>query len=112
MSDPVTPLPKDEFEKDVSKAPHDGYIHKELVAFDQFANVTLGGTPDETISSRVARWDTEDKGIKREIGKIISEGLGLIQHDHGAKAEAGDLGRAEEVERIENSTSTVKAESD
>lgn len=101
MNNPITPLTSEQIAEQEAKVSKERYIQKDLVGLDQFANVLLGGSPDETISSRAARWDIEDKGIKHEVGKIVSEGLDLFQSDHGAKAEAGDLERSETVRSIE-----------
>lgn len=80
-----------------AKAAKEGYIHKTLVAFDQFWNVFTGGLPDETISSRAQR-----DALKGElVAKILTHGLDAIQVDHGQKAEAGDLERATNVAAIE-----------
>ena len=73
------------------------YAHNVLVGVDQTVNVIAGGHPDETISSRAQR--AADRG--NPVGKVISGGLDVIQKDHGHKAEAGDLKRAEEVVEIE-----------
>jgi hypothetical protein len=107
MSGPITPLTPAEEAKAKSDTTHEGYIQRVLVAGDIFANVVMDGQEDETISSRVARWDTEDKGVKHEVGHLISEVLADIQKDHGALAEAGDLERAQEVESIEEATGTL-----
>ena len=66
-------------------------------------NVIFGGDPDETISSRSARAATEGK----LWGKILSHFLDLFQTDHGAKAEVGDLTRAEDVEYLEDNSGSL-----
>jgi hypothetical protein len=73
------------------------YLHNDAVAIDDAANVFAGGKVGETISSRSQR--AADRG--NVLGEIISDGLDLIQKDHGHKAEQGDLRRAEEVEATE-----------
>ena len=35
-----------------AQAAREGYVHRVLVAFDQFVNVIFRGRPDETISAR------------------------------------------------------------
>lgn len=85
-----------------AKAAKEGYIHKTLVAFDQFWNVFTGGLPDETISSRAQR-----DALKGElVAKILAHGLDAIQDDHGQKAEAGDLERADTVATVETQAVT------
>jgi hypothetical protein len=74
-----------------------GWVHRSLVGLDQFVNVLTGGLPDETISSRSQR--AADRG--NWAGKAMTGFLHLFQKDHGHKAEAGDLRRAEEVEETE-----------
>lgn len=82
------------------------YIHRALVALDIFVNVLTGGNEDETISSRVRRISDAHRGWSWNpgvcIAKTLNAGLNLIQRDHGVHAEAGDLERAEMVERIED----------
>lgn len=73
------------------------YIHNVLVGADQEANIVLGGTPDETISSRSQR--AADRG--NFAGKAMTKFLHLFQKNHGVRAEQGDLRRAEEVEKLE-----------
>lgn len=111
MSNPVQPLPPSEYQKELGKAKSEGYVHRSLVGFDDFVNVLLDGSPDETISSRCARWDTEDTGLKKAIGSAVCRALNLVNKDHGAKAEAADLGRARQVVKIEEATPTVQEES-
>ena len=107
MSDPIQPLtPQQQTDAQASVA-HEGYIRRVLVALDIFANVLSDGHEDETISARMARWDKEPTGVRHDVGQLISEGLALIQPNHGALAEAGDLERAEEVIRMEESTGNL-----
>jgi hypothetical protein len=101
MSDGITPLTPVQVAVDEQQVANEGYVKKDLIGLDQFTNVILGGSPDETISSRMARWDTEDKGVKHKVGEVVSKGLDLFQKDHGAQAETGDLERAKIVTNIE-----------
>ncbi len=106
MDTGITPLtPEQEAEQELETR-REGYVHRVLVAFDQFANVVLGGEPDETISSRSARAATEGKWW----GILMSKFLDLFQRDHGADAEAGDLERAKEVESLEEDSGTLPKE--
>lgn len=73
------------------------YIHNVLVGADQEANIITGGLPDETISSRSQR--AADRG--NPAGKAMTKFLHLFQKNHGKKAEAGDLRRAEEIVKTE-----------
>lgn len=74
-----------------------GYLHNDAVALDVGVNVIAGGKMDETISSRAQR--AADRG--NLVGRVLTGFLYLFQKDHGHKAEAGDLRRAEQVEEIE-----------
>lgn len=73
------------------------YIHANLVSLDMLGNTLAAGKNDETISSRAQR--AADTG--NPLGKILSKGLDMIQPDHGHKAMAGDIRRAQEVEKTE-----------
>lgn len=88
-----------------AKAAKEGYIHRDLVALDQDINVDTGGLPDETISSRVRRISDSHPGFSWNPGvwlaKALNAGLNAIQADHGQHAQAGDLERAEAVEKVE-----------
>lgn len=98
MPDPIQPLTPSEAATEQSQAAHEGYIHRNLVAIDQAANVALGGRPDETISSRAARADRSGKWW----GRTLSRFLDLFQTDHGADAVAGDAERAESIDSTEH----------
>jgi hypothetical protein len=75
----------------------EGYLHRVLVALDQFGNVVFGGDPDETISARSAR--AAARGDK--LGKFMIWWLDKLQPGHGTLAESGDLARAQQIEEIE-----------
>lgn len=93
-----TPLTPSQIVKQEERAGKEGYLHRTLVALDQFANVVSGGNPDETISARSARAAARGGAI----GKFMCWWLDKIQPNHGEKAEAGDLERATKVEQIES----------
>jgi hypothetical protein len=81
-----------------ARAKQEGWLHRDLVALDQFANVMfLHGLPDETISSHCQR--LADEG--NFFGKAMTAWLDVIQRRHGQKAQAGDIARAEEVKKTE-----------
>lgn len=107
MTDPITPLTPQQTAIQEAQAAHEGYVHRGLVGLDQFVNVLMDGNPDETISSRMARWATEETGLKKDIGVAVSKALDLAQPDHGAKAEAGDEQRAQNVAAIEEKTGDI-----
>jgi hypothetical protein len=100
-----TPLTPQQVQTAEQRAAGESYPHKVLVALDQDVNVDTGGLPDETISSRVRRisdahprWGW-NPGVW--LAKALNAGLNVIQKNHGAKAEAGDLERAETVAATE-----------
>lgn len=74
-----------------------GWVHRSLVALDQFANVLTGGKNDETISARSQR----AANCGNRFGKFMVWWLDKLQPGHGKLAEAGDLRRAEDIERTE-----------
>lgn len=98
VTGPVKPLTPEQVKLQEAQAAAESWLHRDAVAIDQATNViVLKGQPDETISSHAARAATEGKWW----GKALSMFLNLFQKDHGAKAEAGDLERAQNIERIE-----------
>ena len=104
MTAPITPLTAAQTAQQETQAAHEAYIHRLLVGFDQFMNVVTDGDPDETISSRAAR--AAEKG--KPWGVAMSRFLDVFQKDHGAKAQAGDLERAEAVANDELQSGAVK----
>lgn len=107
MSDPIQPLTPAQAAETDADVEKENFIERLPRALDIFLNEATGGQMDETISSRMARWDTEETGIKHEVGKVISAGLDLLEADHGAKAEEADKKRAEDVIAIENATGDI-----
>ncbi len=98
MNNPITPLDPGQLAEQEAQAAHEAYLHRCVVALDQFMNVMTDGDPDETISSRAAR--AAEKG--KPWGVAMSRFLNLFQKDHGAKAQAGDLERAQAVVKLED----------
>jgi hypothetical protein len=106
MSDPITPLTSEQTALQEAKTTKEGLIHRDLVAIDIAANVVvLKGQEDETISSHAARADEEG----HRWGKLLSRFLDFFQSDHGAKAQAGDLERAQNAERLEEQSGGIDA---
>ena len=101
MTDPIQPLSPQEFSQQEAQSAKEGLLHRDLVAVDIAANVILlKGQEDETISSHAARADEEG----RWWGRTLSRFLNFFQKDHGAKAQAGDVERAENVEKLEENS--------
>jgi len=92
------PLTPEEIQQLSERAEKEGWMHRDLVALDQFCNVAfLRGLPDETMSSHFQRMADEGN----EFGKMMIAWLDVIQKRHGQDAQAGDLGRAQVVEQRE-----------
>lgn len=72
------------------------YVLNVLVGVDQLANAVLGGDPDETISSRVGKWQ-RDKAKRSRWRRRLSYGLCLVLHlfdrDHCRRSIEDDEGR-------------------
>ena len=102
-----TPLTPQQVADAEQNASHDSYPHEVAVAFDQLLNVAsyklLGGKalPDETISAHVRRVSDDPSYRHAFIDHALNGILNWIQDNHGAKAEAGDLQRAEQVVKTE-----------
>ncbi len=92
--DAVVPLSAAQVSMEKQAAAKDGYLLRVLVALDIAANVALGGAEDETISAHAALMARKHEFL----GVVVSRMLNLFQADHGAKAAAGDLERAEALE--------------
>ena len=96
----------------VKKSAGEGYVVRDLVAFDIFCNVLTGGQEDETISSRVRRVTDAHPGLSWNPGvwlaKVINGWLSFISPDHGQHAQTGDLERAEVVDKIEETALDVQ----
>jgi hypothetical protein len=103
MTDGITPLTPAQTAHQENQAAHEQYIHRLLVGFDQFINVVTDGDPDETISSRAAR--AAEKG--KPWGVAMSKFLDVFQKDHGAKAQAADLERAQAVTALEDNSGAL-----
>jgi hypothetical protein len=104
MSNPITPLTTAQTAVQENEAAHDNPIIDVLIDTDVFASEITGGQPNITISTRLADDAVDGHGVSKEVGKIGSDILDVFQPDHGAKAAAGDLERADEAAKdIEDS---------
>jgi hypothetical protein len=79
-----------------------GYIKRCLVGFDQFANVVIGGTNDETISARAGRL----RFLHPYTWGFLAKALDIIQYQHVEGAITHDEQRAEEVVKEEKRAET------
>lgn len=108
MDNPITPLTPAQTAAEEQQTSKEHYLRRCLVGFDQFVNVLTDGDPDETISSRAARAAEQGKPWGVALSKLLNE----FEPDHGAKAQAGDLERAEAVEHLEESSGAIKPASE
>lgn len=106
MADPITPLTPEQEQHQKNQADHESYPHRVIEELDVLGNVIAGGKQDETISSRASRDAVEGK----EPGKVLSEVLDVFQHNHGARAQAADLERAETIIKLETSNGVLPTE--
>jgi|SRR5580658_10268098 hypothetical protein len=105
MSTGITPLTPQQTAKQEKQAAAEGYPKRLLIALDIFMNVLTDGDPDETISSRSARAAEQGKTWGIEMSKFLD----LFQKDHGAKAVAGDVARATDIQTIEDASGIINA---
>ena len=97
-----TPLTPEQIQQAEARAAREGWLHRTLVAFDQFWNVAAcAGLPDETISAHTRRVVDDPEAKHKLLAKVLNHMLDVVQPDHGALAEAGDEQRAETVEKTE-----------
>ena len=66
------------------------YFWNILISIDQFFNVLLGGDPDETLSSRLGKYQHRYK-----ICRLICKFLDLIDYRHCQKSIEYDEGKRE-----------------
>jgi len=66
------------------------------IAYDQLWNARTGGDPDETISSRLGKFQEKHGGVipwRHPIRKFIVWGLDKVERNHCKKAIERDVGR-------------------
>lgn len=108
MTDPITPLDPQQTAEREAHALQEPYIERLLVSdLDIPVNVATGGLPDETLSSRFARWSYTGTGIRHKIGRFMCRMLNIAQKNHGADAVAGDAARAQRVLDTENESGII-----
>jgi hypothetical protein len=103
MSNGIIPLTPAQAATQEGRAEHEEYLKRALIGLDMFVNVLTDGDPDETISSRSAR--AAERG--QRWGIVMSKFLDIFQHDHGAKAQAGDVARAQSVIAVEDASGGI-----
>lgn len=105
MANPIQPLTPIEIAFYERQGANHRFFMRRLVALDIFINIWfLNGLQDETISSHTARASLEGKAW----GIFFSSIFNWFSKNHGAKAIAGDTGRAEAIISVEDKTSVMK----
>lgn len=107
MSDPITPLTPEQTAKAEAKSAKHGYVVRNLISVDQLGETLVDGPNDTTISGESAIAAQNDKGLKGWVGRSMSRFLNLFQKDHGAKAVAGDLERAQTAGKIDEESGVI-----
>lgn len=77
------------------------YMWNILISIDQFFNVLLGGSPDETISSRLGKWKRkykDNKNIRYYIAIVLGFWLNKIDSNHLNKSIEDDEGNNNIIE--------------
>lgn len=105
----LTPLDPAKAARTDAEVDHQGYIARLPRAIDIFANELFGGQMDETISSRMARWATEEPAgsAKHDVGSLICHALNVVDKNHGASAEEADKERAANEVTVEEQAQEV-----
>jgi hypothetical protein len=104
-TNPITPLTPEQTATQELQALHEDYLRRLIVQVDDLLNVASGGQPDMTISSRAALAAKHGSKVGIELSKLLND----FQADHGAKADAGDLARANAVALDELNSGEVTA---
>ena len=68
------------------------YFWNVFVGFDQFVNAVLGGDPDETISSRIGKWNRSSCRACKIVSVPVCWFLGLFDSKHCVEAIEEDEG--------------------
>lgn len=74
------------------------YFWNILISIDQFMNTLFGGDPDETISSRIGKWQRAGKhvtGWKHIVFRITNPVCELFEKNHFKKSIEEDEGNDE-----------------
>ena len=106
----ITPLNATETHIQMQQATKEGYGLEVAIALDKLGNTLTGGNSDETISARCGRDTYLDEQAHKHthaLADFMSWWLAKLQRDHGAKAAAGDLARAESVIVMEKQSGLV-----
>lgn len=77
------------------KSPFGQYVMNNLIAWDQLWNARTGGSPDETISSRLGKIKRDHNGVipwSHPVAKVIDAGLDKIDRNHSIDAIEEDEG--------------------
>ena len=69
------------------------YLLNLAIAFDQFANAALAGSPDETLSARAWRTEQTGKAFGKFFRPLIDALFWIVQREHCKKAYAEEVKR-------------------
>lgn len=89
MSDPVVPLTEEQTADAAANAVHHNYIVRVLDALDKLGATLADQPSDTTISSDEGMAALKDHGFVGEQAKLVADVLNIFQHNHCAKAIAG-----------------------
>ena len=112
MADIITPINPVQTHLQMQQAVHENYGIEVAIALDKLGNTLTGGNSDETISARCGRdtlMDEEAHKHTHALADFMSWWLAKLQKDHGAKAAAGDVARAEQDITLEEASGIIQA---
>lgn len=107
MKNAVTPLTAPQTAAAEAKSAKHSYPVRDLIAIDETVATFADAPNDTTISGDAAIAAVNDKGFKGWYGRTMSRFLNLFQSNHGAKAVAGDLERAQAAEKIDEQSGVI-----
>lgn len=89
MGSPVTPLTTEETQQAAQNSLHHSYVVRVLDALDKLGATLADQPSDTTISSDEGIAALKDHGFVGEQAKLVADVLNIFQHNHCAKAIAG-----------------------
>ena len=110
MSNPVTPLNPEQTAAAEKNSSRHNYIQRVLQAVDMLGDALADQPNDMTISTSEGIAALKDKGFTGFQARVVCHVLGWIQHNHDARAAAGDYWRAESAIHEINESGIIHAE--
>lgn len=74
------------------------YIWNLFISVDQLVNTIFGGDPDETISSRIGKWNRDgrtERGLRNIVYRFVNGIVEVFEKDHFKKSIEEDRGSNE-----------------